>query len=37
MRSSYFTASVVKMLTAAFIGVGEYYLFPLMFVLLLRM
>ena len=38
MGSSYCTVSVVvKMLPAPFIGVGEYCLFPLVFVLLLRM
>ena len=37
MKSSYCTVSIVKMLLAPFIGVGEYYLFPVVFVLLLRM
>ena len=37
MGSSFCTVSVLKMLLAPFIGVGEYYLLPLVFVLLLRM
>ena len=38
MGSLYCAVSVVvEMLPAPFIGVGEYYLFPPVFVLLLRM
>ena len=38
MGSLYCTVSVVvEMLPAPFIGVREFYLFPLVFVLLLRM